>query len=53
MNLNEVAKEITVHEGLKKQVNIAQVKEILRIIMNNEDIGFAIWNKLGNKFKWV
>ena len=53
MNMNEVAKQITVHEGLKVQVNIAQVKEILKVIMNEEDIAFAIWNKLTSKYKWM
>lgn len=33
MNLNELAKEITEHEGLKKEVNIAQTKEILRCLV--------------------
>lgn len=32
MNLNELAQEVTAREGLKKNVNIAQVKEIVRII---------------------
>ena len=32
MNVNQLAKEITKHEGLKVQVNIAQVKEILRVL---------------------
>lgn len=33
MNLNELAKEIAMHEGLKKSVNIAQIKEILKITL--------------------
>ena len=32
MTINEFAKEITKLEGKKKEVNIAQVLEILRII---------------------
>ena len=32
MNLNEFAKKITLKEGKKKSVSIAQVKEIIRII---------------------
>lgn len=36
MNLNQLAKQITLREGLKKQVNIAQVKEILRVIVDME-----------------
>lgn len=32
MNLNELAKEIAKREGKKVQVNIAQIKEILRVM---------------------
>jgi len=32
MNLNNLAIEITKAEGLKKSVNIGQVKEILRLV---------------------
>lgn len=32
MKINEFAKLVTQSEGLKKQVNIAQVMEILRVI---------------------
>lgn len=32
MNLNNFAKEIAKSEGLKKEVDIAQIKEILSII---------------------
>jgi len=32
MNMNDMAKEITKTEGLKKSISIAQVKEVLRII---------------------
>ncbi|RLG17287.1 hypothetical protein DRN75_03835 [Nanoarchaeota archaeon] len=41
INLNKFAKRIAKREGLKKQVNIAQIKEILRIILEElamEDI---------------
>jgi hypothetical protein len=31
--MNEFAKDITLQEGLKKSVNIAQVKEILKLIL--------------------
>lgn len=34
MNLNELAKEICKREGKKKQVDIAQVKEVLRVLMD-------------------
>lgn len=32
MNLNDFAKLVTQKEGKKKQVNIAQIKEILKIV---------------------
>ncbi|MFQ5335276.1 MAG: hypothetical protein ACE5DN_04310 [Flavobacteriales bacterium] len=32
MNLNQLAKEICLIEGKKKEVNIAQVKEVLRCL---------------------
>lgn len=32
MNLNDFARDITLKEAGKKQVNIAQVKEIMKII---------------------
>ena len=32
MNLNKLAQDVTKAEGLKKQVNIAQVKEIMKIL---------------------
>lgn len=31
MNLNKLAKRIALREGKKKQVNIAQIKEIMRL----------------------
>lgn len=47
MNLNQLAKEIAKEEGLKKQVSIAQIKEILRLVFEDyalEDI-VEIWLK--------
>ena len=32
MNINDVARVVAVNEGLKKEVNIAQIREILRVI---------------------
>jgi hypothetical protein len=32
MNINEFAKKVTLTEGLKKQISIAQVKEVLKIV---------------------
>jgi len=34
MNLNQLAKEICKREGKKKQTDIAQVKEILRVLID-------------------
>jgi hypothetical protein len=31
MNLNELARDITLKEGLKESVSIAQVKEIMKL----------------------
>jgi hypothetical protein len=39
MTINEFAKEVTLQEGLKKSINVAQVKEVLRIVnklLNNQ-----------------
>ncbi len=33
MNLNQLAVEICKHEGKKKQVDIAQVKEVLKVLI--------------------
>lgn len=35
MDLNKAAVQISASEGLKEQVNIAQIKEILRIIFTH------------------
>ena len=32
MKINDFAKEVTLQEGLKLQISIAQVKEVLRIV---------------------
>lgn len=34
MNLNNFAREITLQEGMKKSLSIAQVKEVLRLILS-------------------
>lgn len=31
MNMNELAREVTLEEGMKQSVSIAQVKEVLKI----------------------
>lgn len=33
MNLNNLAREVTLKEGMKKSVSIAQVKEIMKILL--------------------
>jgi len=33
MNLNDLAKEITLQEGKKVNLSIAQVKEVLKIVL--------------------
>ena len=33
MNLNDFARDITLQEGLKKSVNIGQVKEIIKLVL--------------------
>ena len=44
MNLNELARQITLREGKKKSLSIAQVKEVMKITlqelaqMNDNDI---------------
>jgi hypothetical protein len=32
MNINDFAIKVTQHEGLKKQISIAQVKEVLKVV---------------------
>ena len=49
MNLNDLAKEITLVEGKKKQVSIAQVKEILKIIINDREFGLEIAKRVIKK----
>lgn len=41
MNLNELAKRITLAEGKKLSISIAQVKEVLGIL---SDVVYACWN---------
>lgn len=45
MNINELAQAITRIEHGKKQVSIAQVKEILRVINEATDKNFYNWLK--------
>jgi len=33
-NLNDLASEVTLAEGLKKSTNIGQVKEVMRIVFS-------------------
>lgn len=34
-NLNKLAKDITLAEGLKKSVSIAQVKEVMKLVFKS------------------
>lgn len=34
INQNKLAKQISEHEGLKQQVNIAQIKEVLKVTLS-------------------
>lgn len=38
MNLNDFAREITLKEGLKQSVSIAQMREILKIIFTKNSL---------------
>lgn len=57
MNLNKLAIEVCKREGLKQQVNIAQVKEVLRCLgevlieMDEESFPAAVNAILGWKAK--
>ena len=49
INLNTFAREVTLEEGLKQQVSIAQVKEILKITFTklvDEYLGSEIFEML-------
>lgn len=52
MNLNTLAKEVTLREGKKKSISIAQVKEVIGIIAElvyvNEDLHCKL-ERLGKK----
>jgi hypothetical protein len=51
MNLNELAKRITLKEGLKESLSIAQVKEVIKLFqaelskMSAKDLNRLIKNK--------
>ena len=50
INLNKFAKEVTLEEGLKKSISIAQVKEVLKISFKklaNEYDAYEIMNMIG------
>lgn len=52
MNLNELAQEITVREGKKIQVNVAQIKEIIHVIGEIfSDMGWFEFFGLANKIR--
>jgi len=50
INLNKFAKEVTLEEGLKKSISIAQSKELMRIIFRklaNEYDAYEIMETIG------
>ena len=51
MNLNRLAREIARREKGKKQVSIAQIKEIVRIIGDIEDEGHNVFSRILNAAK--
>ena len=52
MNLNNLAKEITLEEGKKVSVSIAQVKEIMRITFTKlSEMSMMELEKLINRYK--
>lgn len=61
MNLNLLAKEICKREGKKQELSIAQVKEVLRVLMDifaeeymRTECGGGIWREtksFGNNFE--
>ena len=53
LNLNKIAAIITKKEGLKKQISIAQIKEILRIIFRDFDLEtiIKIYSKYNKRVK--
>ena len=44
MTINEFATATAINEGLKKQVDIAQIKEILRVI--NQLLGGSLYKQI-------
>jgi len=53
LNLNKIAVAITKKEGLKKQISIAQIKEILRTIFKGYSLEtiIKIYSKYNKRVK--
>ena len=50
INLNDMAMDIASDEGLKKQVDVAQIKEVIRIIFTKFTLAYIVqvWLKYSN-----
>jgi len=50
INLNEFAKDVTSHEAKLEQVNIAQIKELIKVIFTKYSLPelILIWFKYAN-----
>jgi hypothetical protein len=54
-SVNDMAKKIAVNEGLKKEISIAQIKEVLRIaaiILHDDYEMMAAFKKYGERKSW-
>lgn len=52
MNLNDFARDITLQEGLKKSISIAQVKEVIKLVLINlADMDDIELQKLLNRYR--
>lgn len=52
VNLNKIAKKITLAEGLKKQISIAQVKEVMKLVFKElKTMTINDINKIFDKYK--
>jgi hypothetical protein len=54
--MNVLAKKIAEREGLKKQLTIAQIKEVLRVLVdlcfeNQEEVGLALSDAIKKRAK--
>lgn len=46
INLNDIAKELAAEEELKEEINIAQIKELMKLIFRYDlEVIVEIWQK--------